>query len=44
MVKTSFGGFPPENGCLLLAPPIVSLLVTMTLLSLRGVFGRLRFP
>jgi len=41
MVKTSFGGLPPERGSLL-APSTVSLLVTMTLISLGRVFGGLR--
>lgn len=43
MVKTSFGGPPPEKGCSLLTPSLY-LLVTMTLLSIGRVFGRLRFP
>ena len=44
MVMTKFGSFPLEKGSLLLAPSIVSLLVTMALLSLGRVFGGLRFP
>jgi hypothetical protein len=43
MMKTSFGGPPPEKGCSLLAPSIVSLLVTIALLSLGRVFRGLRF-
>jgi hypothetical protein len=42
MVKTSFGGLPPERGSLL-APSTVSLFVMMTLVSHGRVFGGLRF-
>jgi hypothetical protein len=35
---------PPKTGCLMLAPTIVSLLVTMSLISHGRVFGRQRFP
>jgi len=42
-VKTSFGGFPPKEGCSLLDPSIMSWTTMMALSSHGKVFSGLRF-
>jgi hypothetical protein len=43
-VKTSFVGFFPREGCLMLDLSTMSLFPMLVFLSLGGVFGRISFP
>jgi hypothetical protein len=43
-MKTSFVGYLPSDGCLMLYRTIIFLFPMIVLFSLEGVFGGLRFP